>query len=201
MTGYGRSQATVDGTRVEVEIRSVNHKFCEISMKLPKPFSSIESQVKKRLQKRFPRGRLDLLVTLNGSGDYARRLETDLDLASQYRKLLLDLKKRLKLKGEVDLAMLTTFRNFITVTEKPIGSKRVVQVFYRLLDLAVGRLEQMRRKEGKELARDLLRRLRTVKKAASLIKRRAPHLSQNYQRQLQARVQRCRRRPSRGCRR
>ena len=93
----------------------------------------------------------DLQVTLNGSGEYVSRLQMDLDLAKQYRRLLQELKSRLNLSGDIDLALLTHFRNIINVTEKPMGSQRVTRVFQRLFDEALDRLERMRRREGREL--------------------------------------------------
>jgi uncharacterized protein (TIGR00255 family) len=190
MTGFGRSQATIGENRMEVELRSINHKFCEISVKLPKPLSSLENQVKKHLQQRFARGRLDLSVTLNGSEEQDRRLQMDLDMARQYRRLLLQLKNRLSLKGDVDLALLTNFRNIITVAEKPSANKRLAQSFFRLLDLAEKRLERMRRKEGRALAGDLLRRLRRIRNAVKVIRKRAPMVVTHYQQQLRSRVRR-----------
>lgn len=190
MTGYGRSQASVEGSRIELELRSVNHRYCEIAVRLPKPLSSLEAPVKKRLQQRFARGRLDLQVTLNGTGEYARRLEMDLDLAQQYRRLYQVLKTRLKIKGEIDLALFTNFRNIITVTERSLGSKRLVHTFYRLLDQAARRLEQMRRREGRALARDLIRRLQRIRRSIGAIKRRVPKAVIHYQRQLQIRINR-----------
>ena len=190
MTGYGRSHATVGGSRMEVELRSVNHKFCEISVRLPKPLVSVENLVKKRLQQRFSRGRLDLSVSLNGTGEYAKRLEMDLDLARQYRQLLERLKSRLNIKGDIDLTLLTNFRNIITVSERPLANKRVIQTFYRLLDQAANRLGRMREKEGQELAKDISRRLQRIKHAVRSMKARAPKVTTNYQKQLRARLSR-----------
>ena len=181
MTGYGRSQATVGENRMEVELRSINHKFCEISVKLPKPLSALENQIKKRLQQRFSRGRLDLSVSLNGTEEHARHLQMDLELAGQYRRLLLRLKKRLGVQGEVDLSLLANFRNIITVAEKPTGDRRVAQAFFKLLEQAEGRLERMRRKEGKALAADVGRRLGRIRKAAREIRTLAPQVVVNYQ--------------------
>jgi len=188
MTGHGRSQSKTGNNRMEVDLRSTNHKFSEISVKLPKPLSFLENQVKKRLQQRFSRGRVDLSVTLNGSEEHGRRLEMDLDLARQYRRLLLQLKSRLGVEGDVDLALLSNFRNIITVAEKPSGDKRVVQVFFKLLNEAVDRLERMRKKEGKALAADLGRRLGRIRKAVQEIQKRVPQVVVIYRQQLQSRI-------------
>jgi uncharacterized protein (TIGR00255 family) len=190
MTGYGQSQALMNGIRLEVELRSVNHKFCEISVRLPKPLSPIENLVKKRLQKRFARGRLDLSVSLNGDGEQARKLEMDLDLARQYRHLLEKLKKRLSIRGEIDLALLTHFRNFITVSERPQATRQEVRTFYRILDQASARLERMRREEGRELAKDLARRIQKIRNAVRLMKAQAPKVVSHYRKQLLGRVRR-----------
>ena len=190
MTGYGRGYTTVEGSRLEVELRSVNHRFCEIVVRLPKPLSSLEAQVKRRLQERFARGRLDLQVTLNGRGRYARRLEMDLNLARQYRRLLQDLKTRLNIKGDINLALFTNFQNIVTVADHPLSNRRLVHAFYRLVDQAVRRLEGMRQKEGQILARDLARQLQKIKKSVGVIKHRAPKVIADYQRRLRSRITR-----------
>jgi uncharacterized protein (TIGR00255 family) len=188
MTGYGQGQATVQGRRLEMELRSVNHRFCEITLKLPKPLVFLEPEIKKRLKERFPRGRLDLLVTLNETKESARRLEIDLPLAKQYRRALQELKSRLKVKGDINLALLTDFRNLITVEERPSGSKRLIPAFYRLLEQAVNRLDHMRQREGRMLARDLASRLEQISKSVGLIKRRVPGVLTEYRERLKKRV-------------
>ena len=188
MTGYGRSEGSVGTNRLGVEVRSVNHKFCEITIRLPKPLLSQEARVKKRLLQRFTRGRLDVQVTLNGAGEATKRLEVDLGLAKQYRRVLKELKATLKVKGDPDLALFTNFRDIITVTEQPTGSKRLAQVFHRLLHQAMGRLDRMRRREGNALARDISRRLQRITRSIGEIKHRVPGVVADYQQRLRNRI-------------
>lgn len=190
MTGYGRSQAVIDGSRLEVELRSVNHKFCEVSIRLPKLLASHETRIKKRLQQRFCRGRLDLQVVLNGAGEFDRRLELDFPLARQYRRLLQDLKTKLRLKGEIDLFLFSNFKNIITVKEQLSVSRRLIQSLDPLLDRAAKGLERMRVREGRSLARDLTRRLARVRSAIGLVKARIPKLNLEHKRKLQSRINR-----------
>ena len=188
MTGYGQGHVMIDGCRLEVGLRSVNHKFCEVSAKLPKLFLPLESEVKKRLQKRFNRGRLDLQVTLNGTKEYARRLEVDLDLARQYRQALQKVKNQLNVKGEVDLALLINFRSLITVEEQPLGHKHFIRALYRVLDRAADQLDRMRQREGRALAKDLTRRLGRIRKSVEQIKRRAPKGITEYRDRLAKKI-------------
>jgi uncharacterized protein (TIGR00255 family) len=188
MTGYGQGRVTVQGHRLEMELRSVNHRFCEITLKLPKPLVFLEPEIKKRLKERFPRGRLDLQVTLNETKTSDRRLEIDLPLAKQYRHALQELKSRLKVKGDIDLALLTDFRNLITVEERPTGSKRLIPAFYRLLNQAVSRLDRMRQREGRVLARDLKSRLEQISRSVGIIKKRVPQVLTDYRERLMKRV-------------
>lgn len=190
MTGYGRSRTSWNGNRLELELRSVNHKFCEVSVRLPKPLSAIENQVRKRLQQRFARGRLDLSVTLNGGAETAQRLEMDLELAREYRRLLDRLKTRLGLGGEIDIGLLTQFRNVITVSERPQANVGEIRTFYRMLDQAASRLEKMRRKEGRELQKDLTLRIRTIRESVRQMKAQSPKVTGTYRKQLLARVKR-----------
>jgi uncharacterized protein (TIGR00255 family) len=188
MTGYGRSEGAMGGNRLGVEIRSVNHKFCEIAVRLPKPLLTYETQIKKRLQKRFARGRFDVLVTLNGASEQSKHLEVDLGLARQYRRILRELQDKLKVQGDLDLALFTNFRDIITVTEEPKGSKRLGILLGRLLDQAMNRLDRMRRREGLALSRDLMKRLRQITRSIEVIKQRAPEVVTDYQQRLDNRI-------------
>ena len=188
MTGYGRSEGYYGNFAIVVELRSTNHKYCDVVVRLPKFLTALETSLKKRIQQRFTRGRLELAVTINGAAEQTKRLDVDLELAEQYVRILRELKTKLELPGHVDLTLLTGFRDIITVSEMVEATDALVQMIHGLVKEATGRLEAMRRKEGQALAKDLLERLRIIEKSLGRIKSRVPGMVQGYQTRLRERI-------------
>ena len=100
----------VAGGSVTAELRSVNHRFCEIVVRLPRVMSSLEDEFKRTIQQHCARGRIELSVSLSGGKETGKQLSLDHALARQYHSLLRDLKKKLRLSGSIDVAMLTGYR-------------------------------------------------------------------------------------------
>ncbi len=190
MTGYGRSEGSYHDLAIVAELRSTNHKYCDITVRLPKLLLPLETPLKKRLQERFSRGRLELAVTVNGAAEQTKRLEVDLELARQYARILKDVQAKLGLPGQVDLAMLMSFRDIITTAELAEATAELASQIQDLVKEAMGRLEAMRKKEGQALVKDLRLRLRIIEKALRRIESRIPATVRGYQARLKDRIER-----------
>jgi len=188
MTGYGRSEEAWSGGTVTAELRSVNHRFCEIVVRLPKVLSSLEEELKRMIQQRCARGRVELTVSVSGGKDAGKQLSLDQALARQYHALLRDLKKQLRLSGSIDVAMLAGYRDLITVSDRPVDEKGLLQTAKRVTVEALSKLDQMRQREGAALMKDLAHRLNIVREEIGCVERRAPHVAQEYLMRLKARL-------------
>lgn len=188
MTGYGRSEGRYENRNILVELRSVNHRYCEVSVKTPKPLLRLENRLKKIIQNRFSRGKIDLYITMNGSEDQIRRLTLDKEMARQYFLILEDLKKELHLEGKIDLGILTNFKDIITVSEVEEETKGVESEVERLLIRAMDSLESMRIKEGQSIARDLLKRIKKIKRIIEKIEKKSPMAAREHRKKLRERV-------------
>ncbi len=187
MTGYGRSEGAIGETAVVAEIRSTNHKYCDIVVRVPKSLIPRETALKKLIQEGFTRGRFELTVALNGAADRTKRLDLDLELAERYYRVLNDLKAKLGLPGSVDLNLLANFREIISVEEEsPVD--QLAERVEGLVKEAMARLAEMRRKEGSALARDLGKRITLIEKTLSQITRRVPRMVSSYRDRLKKRV-------------
>lgn len=190
MTGYGRSEGSYRDLTIVAELRSTNHKYCDIAVRLPKLLLPLETVLKKQVQQRFTRGRLELSVSINGTAERSKQLDVDLELARQYFRILKDLKSKLELPGQVDLPLLMGFRDIITTAETAEATDALAAEVQALLKEAMGRLESMRRKEGRALVLDLRRRLRAIERGLGRIKTRVPEMVRGYQTRLHDRIQR-----------
>jgi uncharacterized protein (TIGR00255 family) len=189
MTGYGRSEEVWSGGIVTAELRSVNHRFCEIVVRLPKVLSSLEEDVKRLIQQRCARGRIELTVSFSGSKDTGKQLSLDQALARQYQGLLRDLKKQLRLSGSIDVALVAGYRDLISVSDRPVDEKHLQQAAKRVTTDALSALDQMRRREGAMLAKDVRHRLQLLREEIDHIERRAPLVAQEYLTRLKTRLE------------
>ena len=188
MTGYARSERKDKGRVFVLELRSVNHKYCDISIKLPKTLLGLEGMIKKTIQEKFSRGKFDVLVSRNGSDDYTRSLVLDEELVSQYFNILQGLKKKFGLKGEIDINLLAGFSDLIKVAEVEEDQKAIEKVLMSLLQRTIDSLNKVRREEGKELYDDIVKRVRIVASAINRVDEIANKVLSAYHKRLEERV-------------
>ncbi len=188
MTGYGRGETRYRGSPVVAEIRSVNHRYLDILVRLPKALSPVEERFKKLVQKSFSRGRVELSVAFEG-GDGQGRRQPVLDRAAalRYYRLLRQIQREFKLPGEIDLGLMANF-GVITAAEPPEEREKLAVAAERALGQAIRAVEAMRRKEGAGLAEDLLLRLTLTRKALDRIEGREPVILEQHKKRIAARV-------------
>jgi uncharacterized protein (TIGR00255 family) len=174
MTGYGRRESAWSGRSLSVEVRSVNHRFCEVVSRLPRSLAGLEEDLKKAVQQRCQRGRIELAISLSGGAEGEKKLSLDHHLAKQYHRLLRELQRELRLGGAIDLSLLSGFRDIVAVSEQPLISAGLKQAVKRLLAGALADLDAMRRREGQALARDAKHRLLIIRREAQAMTARAP---------------------------
>lgn len=189
MTGFGRRQgAWLDGT-ITVEARSVNHRFLEMSIRLPKSMGLLEDTFKKTIQEYCARGRVELSVSLQGSRGGGRSLQLDVALAKQYHRAFQTLQRTLKLKGSIDIGLLASVRDVIALSDQPVDDPKLARLIEKLGVQAVSDLAKMRKKEGALLAKDLLARLGQVRECAAAVTARVPHVAQESFDRMKVRVE------------
>ena len=170
MTGFGAAEGTVGSARVTVELRSVNHRFFNATIKLPAELSRWEGEVREALRKRLSRGH----ITLNARVDrgVAGPPLIDEERFGAYVGLLRDLKNRFGLAGDVDVA--TVLRMPDVMSSISEGSEGEATAFLELVDAAALNVVNSRRQEGERLGTYLLERLAIVESALARISQRAP---------------------------
>lgn len=170
MTGFGAAEGTVGSARVTVELRSVNHRFFNATIKLPAELSRWEGEVREALRKRLSRGHITLSARVDRG--VAGPPLIDEERFSAYVGLLRDLKNRFGLAGDVDVA--TVLRMPDVMSSISEGSEGEASAFLQLVDAAAASLATSRQQEGERLATYLVERLSIVEAALSRISARAP---------------------------
>jgi uncharacterized protein (TIGR00255 family) len=191
MTGYGRAVGQHKGGPITVEVRSVNHRHCEIVTRLPRALQPYEERFKNRVQAYVRRGRIDLSIGFSSENErLTQALSLDRRLARQYLKLLKQLQRDLGLSGSPDLALLAGYRDIIKVSEHHLEDQDAVVAAERILDQALKALARMRRHEGRALEQDLTMRLQEIERRVAAIRTRLPEIARELYQRLQARVNR-----------
>lgn len=187
MTGFGRAEASDEGRRVAVEVRSVNGRYGEYSVRLPRTLSALEPRLRRLLQQRVARGTVSLAISLSRE-DKSGLPVVDLEAARHYRDLLKGLKKELKLGGKVDLRTLVRFSDIFTAQEAQADEVEGWHIVRGPLEQALSSLDEMRRNEGGRLQAELEKRLARIEKGLALITKLAPRRAAEGRRALQERI-------------
>jgi len=190
MTGYGRAEAVLTGRKFTVEMKSVNHRYLETSLRLPGILLPLEKEIKKRIGEQFSRGRIvaTFRVDSDVNAENGGRFVLNLPLIRNYHALLSQLKDELQLGDEISLSMMAGFRDAFVTTETVQDPETLWDGLSRVLDEAIRMLTEMREQEGESLKRDLTARLSLIAGFLEAIAGRAPQVVLDYQKRLVERV-------------
>lgn len=188
MTGYGNAEAQTTAGRFTVEIRSVNHRFCEILVRLPRDLTIIEDRVRSAVQTRVLRGRVDVTIMREERGTRTKTVRSDIDLARAYAQALRELADVLGVGGEIPLSQLISFPDVLKVEEARDDVEALWPDLARAVDAAVGALVAMREAEGRRLAGDLQARLARVDELTRTVEARTGAAAIEYAQRLRQRI-------------
>ena len=189
MTGFGRADGLLDNLKITVEIRSVNHKFQELSFKMPKDFFILEEQLRKKVKEYISRGRVDLFLSFDKEERNTQNLQIDWQLISQYIDAVSELHERYNLLEQLSAKDLIRFPNVVNFGYHEIAADQIAEQLLELVDSALQELSQMRLTEGASLYYDLVEKLRGVQDLLGKVEERAPLVVKDYQERLTERIQ------------
>ena len=189
MTGYGEASRGTPFGKIRVQIRSLNHRFLDLVLRLPPGFMALEPRFREVLKRQIRRGRVDLYLKIErNEGASPLRARVDWELARSYLERLKELKERFDLGGEVDLPLLLSFREILSPEEEEPAEEELWKETLPVLEEALRRLDESRRREGEALREDLLGRLELIGEHVQGIEERAPFVVEEYRRRLSSKV-------------
>jgi len=188
MTGYGRRQCVQDGREMTVEVKTVNHRFLDVALRLPRHLGFAEDAVRRQLSQTLRRGHADVLVIYRNTRADARRVQCDPALAAAYRDALAELSRATGAANDVPLAMYAQLPDVLTVTENEEDRETVDALLRETLSLALADVEEMRLREGEALKADLTVHLQLLEALRQQIAARAPGVVQDYRARLLQRI-------------
>ena len=188
MTGFGAGRGEAGGEALTVEVRSVNGKFCEVKPRLPRELASLETELVKAIKSRVSRGVLDVFVRRESASAKGVAPQIDRALAAAYAKAFRDLKDELGLAGEPTVQDIAAMDGVVSLAESAADPAKLASALHSALGAALEALEDMRRREGEALARDLSTRFSTIETQAREVARLAPLQVQAARDRLSARI-------------
>jgi uncharacterized protein (TIGR00255 family) len=189
MTGFGRGEAEQAGLQATVEIRSVNHRFCEVVVRIPRPFILLEERIKEQVQSQVSRGHLDIFVTVTDNNEKKRNVKLDKELVVAYHKCLRELSEMLQIDFQPDVFSIAQYPGVIIEEEAGDDLEQVWVVAQGALTGALQQLGDMRRREGERIARDLDWRRERIASVVGEIRERSPQLEEELRLRLRKRLQ------------
>ncbi len=188
MTGFGRSSFQLGELAFDVELRSVNHRYLDARVKLPRLLAGFEADVRARLQARLGRGKVDLSVTSSAPAGLAPRLEIDLDAAREYLRAARALRESEDVAGELGVAQLLALPGVACFVELELPGESLREGLEGAVDAALDAADAMRSREGAVLERDLRERLARVEELARSVESRSDSVQKGVRERLRRRA-------------
>ena len=189
MTGYGRGTASLDGRELTIELKSVNNRFLDIGMKLPRQLSFLEDGLRKLLNDALSRGHVDVFVNYRNLRSDAKTVRVDEALLQAYLTSARESAKALDLEDDLTLSKALTLPDVTTILPADEDQQALAELGRAAMTMAIDGLKGMRFKEGERLKADLSARMDTMTGYAAAIERRAPAVAEEYRTKLTARVE------------
>jgi uncharacterized protein (TIGR00255 family) len=189
MTGYGRAETDHGGTKFSVELNSVNRKQSDIVVNLPRDLAELEPRIRQTINENISRGRTNVVVTLHNGQNGARNLALDAELARSYHEAMRALQKELDAPGEITISTILQAPGVMRSPERAVSAEEAWPAIDRALRAALADLIKMREREGRHLAKDLIHRLKAMRKKLKEIRTFHPEVVKKYRAALLDRLQ------------
>lgn len=188
MTGFGRGTLNDGKRNVTVEIKSVNHRYSDIQVRMPRRYSFVEDDIKKTVKEHISRGKVDVSLSIEYESESDIKVELNRPLAAEYAKSLGELKELLGLPGEVSLEQVASMPEVIKPVSDVEDEDELKKSILEATEKAASALEEMRKTEGEKLAEDLLKRGEGIKELVLEVEKKASLVPGIYKEKLEARL-------------
>ncbi|MBE7048000.1 MAG: YicC family protein [Ruminococcaceae bacterium] len=188
MTGYGRYESIDAQKKIVIDLRSVNHRYCDINIKVSRMYSYLEDKIKDYVGKRVHRGKIDVSVYFESYESQKKAVSLDEGLLQNYYEVLRDIQRSCNLGGEIGLSDLTRFSDIFIVRQEEEDQEAVWSMVSGCLEKAVDDFEAMREREGARMANDLRMRAQNVLTELSRVEELAAQAANQYADRLRERM-------------
>ncbi|WP_330390454.1 YicC/YloC family endoribonuclease [Paramaledivibacter caminithermalis] len=188
MTGYGRGESNDESRSFLIEIKSVNHRYNDIIIRMPKKLSAFEERIRKLIKDSVKRGRVEVYITLDEAKDDDIIIKPNLNIMQQYYNSLVEIKDNLQLKDDIKLSHLIGFQDIFNIENKEAQEDVIWESLSIALNQAISSLVAMRKAEGEKLAEDIRLRRKKIREKVKEIELRIPIIIKEYRDKLFERI-------------
>jgi uncharacterized protein (TIGR00255 family) len=190
MTGYGKGEYKKDGLELVVEMKTVNNRYLDVSVKAPRVFTAYDDVIRSIIREKITRGHVDVFVSVKDNREKQTSLTVDLDLAKSYVAAAQEIKQNFPtLHDDITVSSLLRYPELLKQDDvKTSADEELVFALKSALSLALDALNKMRETEGEKLKTDMLNRVKTIEEIVAKITERAPLISSAYKEKLTARI-------------
>ena len=188
MTGYGKQSLSIDGREYQIEIKSVNHRYLDINIKMPKTLSYLEDTIKKEISEKIIRGKIDVFITFENNSQEGKNIKINKELAKLYINQLKELAQEEKISSNIEVIEIAKFPDILTIKVDEEDEK-IKQEIMQTTQEATNKIIEMKNIEGEKIAQDLLQRISNIENKIMEISEKSTGLIQEYVVKLEKRIQ------------
>lgn len=188
MTGYGSAKGSVEGQEITVELKSVNNRYLDCSVRLPRNFLFTEDAVKQTVSAGVMRGKVDVFVSAQASRDTGTVVTVNDELARGYYEAMEHIAQELSLDTGLNALSIARFPDVLTVERRELDKDKAAEALREITARAVEEFNTMRAREGERLRRDMLAKLETIENLVSVVEERSPQTVKEYRERLEVRL-------------
>ena len=187
MTGFGRARLERENRTYNIEIKSVNHRYNDITVKIPKGISNLEEKVKKEISSKISRGKVDVYITFDNNSSEGKNIKINKEIASIYIKELKTLAQENDIKEDISVTEIFKFPDVLSI-ENVEDEELIWSELYTCLDNAITSLMEMRKREGNKIKEDLEKRIEKISEKVNEISTYSTRLVEEYVVKLETRI-------------
>ena len=188
MTGFGRSEVAENNRKFTVEMKSVNHRYLDVNIKMPKKLNFFESSIRTELKKYISRGKVDIFITYEDFSESNTTVRYNRDVAAEYLKYLDQMAEEFRLDNDVRVSTLSKYPEVFTMEEQTMDEEELWKSLQKAVDEAAEGFVQTRVVEGEHLKDDLIEKLDGMLKLVDFITERSPQILEEYHNKLVEKV-------------
>ena len=188
MTGFGRAESVTKDRKIVIEMKSVNHRYCDLNIKMPKKLNFFEAAIRNHLKKYIGRGKVDIFITYEDYSENNVCVKYNPEIAAEYVKYLQQMADTFELRSDLSVVALSRYPEVFTLEEQSENEEQLWNEFVVILDEAAKQFVEFRTKEGEVLKEDLLQKLDGMLSMVDYIESVSPSLVEDYRNRLEAKV-------------
>ena len=188
MTGFGRSEVSEGARKFTIEMKAVNHRYLDVTIKMPKKLNVFEAAIRNELKNYIQRGKVDIFITYEDTSENNVMIKYNRDIAAEYMKYLKEMAEEFGLDNDVRVSTLSRYPEVLSMEEQNADEEEIWKVLQKAVDIAAQGMAESRVREGENLKADLLAKLDDMEKHVAFIAERSPQIIAEYRQKLSDKV-------------